>query len=439
MSLLHRERIWPTRKTLQGLDGAALASTAAIRALLQAKCVRPPELDGRAAWGQYLDEPHHSENQWGRFGTSTAIVALAAIHGCEDGAPQAESIFASHPLDTLAPILPNSWPPGDGDQPRFANLKADDFDRVMKLAYVIDALEPDLRMVPNDQQPALVDHLVGMALPNMPGWSTRPAGARDRDRDRHLVTTYILWALRRFPKGQEAEAAKKAYFWIADEVANRSPWMGIDLVALACLALQSWDGAADSAKVAEALDTGEKRMIAWAHRQRRLALDRPYFNGFSEGHFTDYVFLTPEFLVALFLLKRGNPPGGRRFVLRTVSGLTDNIAPQIAEDDDPAKTPSGSGYRVQGGMVRTADQVWVVRLLREFGQVKESTERDLLPLGTGWITTRRGILTLAFVLAVVYTVLTVRDSGWSEKTFAALAVAAFAALLQIGLERRDGK
>ena len=435
MSLSRRERIWPTRKSLAKLDGAALASIGAVRSLLNEKRVRPAELQGQVAWGQYLDEPHRSTEQWGRFGTSTAVVALAVIHGCEDGAPNSESIFDSYPLDELAPILPESWPP-PAAAGNIATLKDEDFLRAMKLAYIIDALKADTAIVPSAEQPQLVDHLLGMALPNMPGWSTRPPGSPDRERDRHLVTTYILWALRRFPQAQKHDAAQRAYFWIAEQVIGSSPYLGIDLVALACLALQGWGEARNDQRAQKALEAGEKRVVTWARRQKRLAIDRPYFNGFSEGHFTDYVFLTPELLVALFLLRRGNPPRSRRFVLRVISDLTDNIAPPVAEDDRPAITPAAAGYRVQGGMIRTADQPWVVRLLREFHKVKEDGPRPLLPSATGWLTTARGALATALLLIAAFVVISVLDEGWSLKVFSAIALAIATVLIQVGFERK---
>ena len=165
MSLSRRQRTWPTRKTLANLDRCASTSVEAVEHRLKEMHVTPPELAGNVAWGQYLDDPHHSDDQWGRFGTTSAVIALALINDRDVPGTGKPSIFKAHPLDRMAPVLPEQWPVDDGDQAQFERLKADDFATTMKLAYMVDALKPDLSMVGEADQPQLVDLLLGMSPP----------------------------------------------------------------------------------------------------------------------------------------------------------------------------------------------------------------------------------------------------------------------------------
>jgi hypothetical protein len=411
VTLSRRERVWPTRKTIARLDGGAVASIAAIGTLLREQHSTADELCGGVAWGQYLDEGHYSPYQWGRYATTCAVIALAMIHGRDQVPPPDASVFESEPLHRLASVLPEEWPPTHlpPEQEKIARLKPDDFSTIMKLAYMVDALRPDQAIVPHVDRPPLLSMLLDEKLSGTNGWSTRPAPFPHRSRARHIPTTYILWALRRFPTAQRDPDVQAAYFWIADEVKKGAPEMGIDLLALAGLALhRSTDVICGNDRVKEALSACERQVSDWAREQKRLVIERPYFNGFSEGKSTDYMFLTPELMSALFLLDRGNPPLTRRFVLQVVAHLNANVVP-------PGVYPA-TGYRVQGGMVRTADQMWAVALLQRFQAVKAADERTVLPPRTGWFNTRRAAFALGIVVLLVVALIRFQEDGWSHET-----------------------
>jgi hypothetical protein len=413
MSFSRRERILPTRGTLESLDGAATSSIAAIRNVLTLKKAKSPQLEGQAAWGQYLDHDHHSEEQWGRFGTTSAVIAFALINGREDEPPNHRSVYESHPLDALAPVLPKQWPiDPQRESAHFEELYAEDFQKIMKLAYMVDALEPDKALVSAAEQPQLVDYVLGLSPRGLEGWSTSPAESSDHPRDRHIPTTYVLWALRRFPAAQATPIACEAYEWLAGEVIAENARLGTDLVALAGLAMNEIQvNEAKGERVEQALGKCDQKLTEWARRQRRLAIDRPYFNGYSQGTSTDYIFLTPELLVAKYLIARGNPAKTRRFVLRVIAALTENVMPKTREAKGE-QTKIGRGYCVQGGMVRTADQMWVVDLLKSFQRARKREERELLPSPTGWLSGKSALWVLATLGLLGYGAVTIaRESN----------------------------
>lgn len=434
MSLSWWERIWPTRKTLQTLDGGVTISLEAIRGLLGDKRVSPDELKGKVAWGQYLDEAHRSDDHWGRFGTSAAVIALALINGRDDLPPNPKSVYAVHPLDRLAPVLAESWPPpndADSEPGELERLREKDFKLIMKLAYVLDALKADFQMVRPEDQPQLVEYVISKSPENMEGWTTRAANSSHGQHDRHIPTTYILWALRRFPAAQEHPIVKEAYDWLAREIVHDNQRMGIDLVALAGLAMQRATAEITGhEQIQNALARCDEKVERWIRKQKHPTLERPYFNGFSQGTTTDYIILSPELLCTLYQLDRGNPPRTRRFVLEVVAEVNENVAPRtVGGPDGAAIIPRG--FCVQNGMIRTADQMWVVELLKAFRKLKGHRQSNLLPPRTGWLTSRRALVILALAALVVYIGVMINTKGWSEANL--LAIAAAIALLSVNI------
>jgi hypothetical protein len=385
-----RQRIWPTNGDLKLIGGRANGCFAAVGMLIRSRYVDVPQRGApHIGWGQYLDDALHSEEQWGRYGTSGAVRALAIQHRQSN---PSGSVMEVDPLNRLHPqLLPTGLPEGGVD----GELKPHDFDRVMKLAYILEGLLPDEQRVPRERQPELVNRLWDLALPGGVGWSSRPPESRDRtNTDRVLATTLVLYALRRFPHAQKNEIAVAAYQWLATEIQARPGPIQHNLLAVAGLALQQANPQTrDHAEVQAALSTCDARLTSWAARQRRrLAVDRPYFIGFQEEKSTDYVFLSPELLSARYFLERGNPATTRTFVLRVVRQLVDNINPP---EPDAEKREATRGYVVQSGIQRTVDQAWALELLEAFEQRRGDDARTLLPRRTAWLTATR------FVAAVL--------------------------------------
>ena len=65
--------IWRASQIVN-IAGRALEAGAAIDSTLARRRV---DLEGAAAWGQYLDEDHYSDAQWGLLGTTAAVATLA--------------------------------------------------------------------------------------------------------------------------------------------------------------------------------------------------------------------------------------------------------------------------------------------------------------------------------------------------------------------------
>src|SRR3954466_2535427 len=120
--------VWrPSR--VEELDGRGGECLAPICDLPEDQIVDEPEdLHGGIAWGQFLDRRHHSEQQWGRFGTSAAVQVFAMAHRWDEAD---RSVYATAPLNVLAPdVLPED-PPTTADEA----MKTEDFDDPVKLAF----------------------------------------------------------------------------------------------------------------------------------------------------------------------------------------------------------------------------------------------------------------------------------------------------------------
>ena len=117
------------------------------------------------ARGQYLDDPHHSDDQ-GRFGV-TLGGASSAYPPSRDATFQGRANpRSSKRIRSTAWPLIEQWPVDDGDRAQSEMFKADDFALpTMKLAYMVDAQKPDLSMVGEADQPQLVDLLLGTYPP----------------------------------------------------------------------------------------------------------------------------------------------------------------------------------------------------------------------------------------------------------------------------------
>src|SRR5262249_12873345 len=136
-------------------------------------------------------------------------------------------------------------------------------------------------------------------------------------------------------------------------------------------------------------------------RRGPVFVNRPVFEGFNVGATTDYTFLNPELLAALFLLRQDNPPRTRSFVLKTV-------------DRVQAAVPEQRGFIGQVGMEATVDQLWAIRLLTTFRALyQDKTRRHMLRPSLA-ITNRRLALlalTAGFVVGLVITLITDSATG----------------------------
>lgn len=352
------------------------------------------------AWGQFLDSEHHSESHWGRFGTSAAVQVLAMdLHWTPDESRR-RRVHEVHPLPMLAKgVLPAEVP---DDLPK--ELKGEDFNDPMKVAFVVDALELDVcDEVVQGPHPEMVDHLVSMAVDDR-GWSTRPATDEDRSqKDRLLITAYSLYVLRRFPIAQGASEIRGAWGWLAKQVTDARTTLGYDVLALSALALSHAPEELRTQTVAFGIDTCRRELEKWATELEHASVERPYFNSYTCDGDHDYIFLSPEILAALFFLKIGNPRSTRSFVLWVVQAVADNVMPRYLRMAGPAPE---RGFSVQRTMEGTVDQMWALRLLRAFHLQYVANKRVLRPSRVGWpgaiaLLSTIGVAILAFGVLVL--------------------------------------
>jgi hypothetical protein len=346
--------IW-TATDVESVIGECTRAIPCLGKLLQTTSSAPaPDV---VAWGQYLDAEHGGSEHWGLYGTAAGAQILSERARAAGGQPSEQPLVAG-----ALRLLPED--PDHGHALLVQKRDKDDFENVIKLAAVAEALRPDDPAIPRSGEPAIVGRLRGAALADG-GWSSRPEGAEQREiRERDLATAYVLYAWRRYELGPEGLAARR---WLARAVLESYPIEGPDLLALAGLALCAHPpDPNDPAHVAEAIEAIAERLTAWADSRGEIRVDRPMFSGFSVGTTTDYLFLHPEILTAFFFLGRDNPPQTRGFVIEVAQALAANVN-------------ANEGLRVSNGLKATVDQLWAFRFLYELRKRSEGGLEKVLP------------------------------------------------------------
>src|SRR4051794_14143432 len=161
-----RPRIW-WRGRVDGLAGSA---TESVRLIVDRLIDFKVTVDGHYGWGQYLDREHHSGTHWGLYGTSSAVQTLGMkVRILQSGGrPSSDRLIASalnllpEDVEHIAEALEAKKAKGD-------------FDNVLKVAFIIDALRPDDRWVPQGLQPRIVQQLLARRVDEQ-GWSSRLPG-----------------------------------------------------------------------------------------------------------------------------------------------------------------------------------------------------------------------------------------------------------------------
>jgi hypothetical protein len=334
--------------------GAAIDTTLIRRAI---------PLDGAVAWGQYLDDDRYRSTQWGLLGTTAAIATLALRNSPIDAIRQ---------LREARQLVPTSTT--DYDPQIRAKVDKGDFQNLIRLGFIAEALEPDRREISKDHRPQIVQHILDVSA-GEPFWESQSAIPDNTPRNGDPFTTaYVVYALRRYEDPPGELRAQRT--WLARQIETRvSVRRRMDLLALIGLALSPVRE--DPGEPTQIFDA-RKRCIAeltqWS-RNEAIVLDRPLFNGFNLGSTTDYTFLHPEILASLYLLSVGNPIPTRRYVAKVTLSVVENVKQR--------------GYfEGQPGMGATVDQLWAARLLDSFQRTyaDESRRHVLFPI---WLASSR--------------------------------------------------
>jgi len=352
------DRVWLARD-IKAVAGAAQDARFSIeKRVLQKKVEVAADALG---WGQYLDEVHHSDDQWGLLGTSAGYQVLARAHVEGGSIPELDHARALLPGDVsditaLHPAVQTKAAPPKSD---LANI--------VRLAAIAEALSADQ---PGGSaglaHPPLVDHILSLAHHGQ-CWNPRSAQPDGKNLDGHAVTTaYVLHAIRRYETDRAQFRPVRA--WLARQLLNDATLRARpDYLALIGLALTAPSAdTADHSDVRQAIDRCREELLAWRKRERNLVLNRPLFEGYQLGTSTDYLIFNPEIMAALFFLRSDNPRPARRFVALVTHEVSRNVQ-------------SNAGFQGQLGMIPTVDQEWASRLLHEFaGIYNDKTRRPLL-------------------------------------------------------------
>lgn len=343
---------------------------------------RRVDVGGAAAWGQFIDDDHHSPHQWGLFGTTAAVRTLSL---------RASPVEANRHIREALPLIPRSR---DEYDPRLQpKVDKGDFQNIIRLVFIAEALEPGRTQIPAADRPPIVEDILACTR-GEPHWNPTSAveGAPQADGD-VFTTAYVLLALRRYeePVGE----LRPHRTWLAQQLlAHSAVRARPDLTALVGLALQPRDpDPAVPEPVRFALKQCQDVLLRWC-RAEPVVLHRPLFQGFNFGRWTDYVFLHPELVAALFFVSIDNPRPARRFVATVVGELVANIRQHGYFEGRPA-------------MGATVDQMWASRLLDAFHRTHADPvrRRVLMPAliatsRTRWVVVAAAVVGFAVIAAV---------------------------------------
>lgn len=369
-------RVW-TPGRIDQLAGELITSLTIVSRLIESRGIKPRRSAGRTVWGQYLDEDHHSDQQWGFYGTCAAMQVLAALmHRA-----QVEDVYVEAPLDEAIALPDNTHPLGELFRDKRASEDKNDFQNVIKLGAIAEALHLNHPAdVPVELTPPLVHDLMDVTSGH-PYWSTRPEPQEHR-KDRDFATAYLVLALRRYRAFRTSELWGRSRSWLAQRINDDDGFCRqTTLLALTGLAL-STEPEERQSDVLRALDKCERTLLEWAHSQRSIILNRPVFNGFSLGRRNDYIFLHPEILCALFFLQRRSVNIGLQFALDVLEAIQVNI-------------DRHRGFMGHDAMIASVDQLWAARLITRFLEAQKTRGSESLVPHAGNIFrwhTRRGKL-----------------------------------------------
>lgn len=352
------DRIW-IRKDIKAVAGAAQDARFSIEHRVLSRQV---VVEGDAkGWGQYLDEVHGSDSQWGLLGTSAGYQVLARA--------QAEGSVVEE-LAQIRRLLPDDISDFSALHPAVQEKAAPpkkDLENIIRLAFIAEALAADKPgTIISAPHPPLIDHIFTLAR-NGQSWNPRSGQPDGKNLAGHAITTaYVLHSLRRYE--DDSGRFRPVRAWLARQLLRDAKLRARpDYLALVGLALTApeWDND-NPEDVRTAITCCRDRLLVWRRQERMLVINRPLFEGYQLGTTTDYVLFNPELMAALLFLRSNNPRSARRFVALVTREISRNVNAHGA-------------FEGQLGMIPTVDQEWASRLLQLFVLTyQDSTRRHLL-------------------------------------------------------------
>lgn len=398
---------------LQELAGRSSAAAVEIVDLVETKAiVVGDQSGGRLAWGQYLDDAHHSTEQWGFYGTSAGIQVLAMkqqLLSWENEPRPNKSV------ERAQGVLPTST--AEADELLSPKRAKGDLENVLKLAFIVDALVPYRQNVVRSETPAMVEELLALAVDGTYWCARVPDDANRALKERVFPTAYVLYVLSRFEAARDHSTFQASREWLAQTLVSDQRLIAPEYVSMIGLALQRSvvHSSVTPSLVQTALDRVRAVLLNWCARGKLAGAERPTFIGFGLGDRTDYLFLSPEILAALFFLRDGNPEKSKSFVLHTV----DSIATEVLEQ---------GGVMLGSSHMSTVDQLWAMRLLTEFRRVFDEPRgrQDLAPRLDQLIFLYSS--KAKFLVAILFAIACGVATGFSQESLSKGVLAALAAL-----------
>jgi hypothetical protein len=387
--------IW-SQRGLQRLDQRVAEARKRIEDLFSSTSI---EVDSIVAWGQFLDAPRQ-QGQYGIYATSAAIQVLTAA-GYPPSHRLIQKALEGLPLVEPHPEVEKYYDP-------------DDRGILYKEAFLLSASQPGAQYFA-EREPicqAILSRIIDSR-----GWGDYAFPERSDDVPRLMPTVSALLPLARDREFMASDVSQSILKWVCRRLFDDGDLLAHEN-AFGVLTLLAYAGLEQ--RVADyriALDACLDRLTRWA-RDRDPALlgqnaEHHYWTPLPGSGRNHYMFYLPDVLVALALLRAGNPHVTRRFVLRVVEDVVENIR-------------TYGGFRsLSNDRFASVDQLWVYHLLTQFSTYAARDPRKVLPrvaivmmatpIGKVWV-----FLTLLALGVAASALSLTTDSIWTQSIGVAL-------------------
>jgi hypothetical protein len=341
--------IW-SQRGLRKLDQRVAEARKRIEDLFSSTSI---EIDSIVAWGQFLDAPRQ-QGQYGIYATSAAIQILTTA-----GYPRSHRLIQKAleglPLVEPHPEVEKYYDP-------------DDRGILYKEAFLLSASQPGAEYFTEREQ---IGQVILSRIIDSRGWGDYVFAEKSDDVPRLMPTVAALLSLSRDREFVASDVCESVLKWVCRRLLDDGDLLPHENAfgVLTLLAYASLEPRVADYKIA--LDICVDRLTDWAKTRDRVLLgqnaEHHYWTPLPGSGRNHYMFYLPEVLAALALLRVGNPPATRRFVLRVVEDVAGNV-----RTHGGFKSPSNDRFA-------SVDQLWVYHLLTQFSSCAAEDPGGLLP------------------------------------------------------------
>ena len=306
-------------------------------------------------------------------------------------------------------------------------IKKGDLGVVYKLSQLVESAHPasEIQITLDEHATLLVSHFLSGG-----GWGEYYFSPETRDgKPRITATAVALLALRgydRFPR----DCRKAAVRWLCGEE-RRKTYTRLHELALSAWVMTEYQSfSKDVGDYEEALSSAKARLVQAVIEREEWRVGVPDVHHYTvnngQRRENRYIWFLSDCIAAFVLLKLGNPPASRLFVLRVTNYFVNNISAKHGF------TP------VNSQRVSTLDHLWVARLLRQFA---ETNIDALMPPIWSWRAmpriTRLFIVLLCLSIAAVTIYLSTKS--WTATVLAVAGGIALSVVANLATPSTDGK